>query len=88
MAKSFNWTRVNKHTQIQRQGLAVHRSPHRCTESCSVLLIERPYNRHNRWDLRCRATRKHIRWLSDAQAAEIWDMVAHETFSSRRQRCT
>ena len=78
----------SKYSKFRKRKTTSSDSQHRCTDSCSVLLIERPYNHHNRWDLRCRATRRHIRWISDRQAAEIWDDVAHETFSSKRQRCT
>lgn len=44
---------------------------------CELILLERTYNFCNRWELRCVPHRTHIRWLSGAQAEQIWDMVAH-----------
>jgi hypothetical protein len=44
---------------------------------CELILLERTYNRVNRWDLTCVAHRTHVRWLSGLQAELIWDMVSH-----------
>ncbi len=49
---------------------------------CELILLERLYNPHNRWDLRCVTHRTHIQWLNTAQAQAVWDQVAHRQLHS------
>jgi len=51
---------------------------------CELILLERTYNRVNRWELRCETHRNHIQWLSGPQAELIWDMVRHRQLHSKR----
>ena len=53
---------------------------------CELILLERTYNRVNRWELRCSAHRNHIQWLSGLQAEQIWHMVAHRQIHHKRDR--
>lgn len=59
------------------------RQPHRCNSTCEVYLIERAYNRQNKWDLRCQHSHRHIRWMSNDEAGHIWDMVKHKTMLTK-----
>lgn len=52
---------------------------------CEMILLERTYNQFNRWELRCQAHRNHIRWLSGAQAEQIWDWVAHRQIHTPKE---
>lgn len=58
---------------------------HTCNDTCPMMLLERPYNRHNKWDLRCYVSNRHYKWLSDREASHIWDMVPHRTMMSRKK---
>jgi hypothetical protein len=68
-----------KRKKAKRSGLPVHV----CNGTCEMILIERSYNQHNKWDLRCRYSNRHVKWLSDQEASHVWDMVKHRVMHSR-----
>jgi len=58
---------------------------HKCTDNCRVMLIERAYNPINKWDLRCFATNRHIKWLNTQEAEQIWDMVPRSKLTEKKK---
>jgi|DEB0MinimDraft_4_1074332.scaffolds.fasta_scaffold01562_10 hypothetical protein len=78
MRNKFNKYRRNK---AKRSDVPKHT----CKDTCQMVLLERPYNQLNKWDLRCRVSNRHYKWLSKQEASHIWDMVPHRTMMSRKK---